>query len=223
MTSFFVRADSLLRAGHWATRSERHALALLNLATYILLFGMMYGAVMGSFGGFVGDRLWQILYSALKVPLLLTSAFAISLPSFFVLNTLFGLRDDFGEAIRALATQAGLAIVLASLAPFTALWYASCDYYEVAYLFNAFMFTIASLAAQWLLRRFYRPLIDRNPKHRILLWSWVIIYAFVGIQMGWVLRPFIGDPKLAVQFLRDESWGNAYVVIFESIWKIIMR
>ena len=41
-----------------------------------------------------------------------------------MLNTLLGLRNDFAVAIRALAaTQAGLVVVLASLAPLTALWY----------------------------------------------------------------------------------------------------
>ncbi|MEK6249082.1 MAG: hypothetical protein N2C12_12940, partial [Planctomycetales bacterium] len=195
---------------------------LLNLAAYIILFGMLYGAVMGSFGGFAGERLWQVLYSALKVPLLLLCTFAISLPSFFVLNSLFGLRDDFGQAIRSLAaTQAGLAIVLSSLAPFTALWYLSTDYYNVAYLFNGCMFAIASFAAQRLLRHYYRSLIEKNLRHRYLLWLWVVIYAFVGIQMGWVLRPFIGDPSLEVQFFREGDWGNAYVVVFNGIWGVL--
>ena len=27
-----------------------------------------------------------------------------------------------------------------------------------------------------------------------MLRTWLVIYVFVGIQMGWVLRPFIGDP-----------------------------
>jgi hypothetical protein len=31
----------------------------------------------------------------------------------------------------------------------------------------------------------------------------------VGIQMGWVLRPFIGNPLATVQFVREDSWSNA--------------
>ena len=30
-----------------------------------------------------------------------------------------------------------------------------------------------------------------------MLRTWIVIYVFVGIQMGWVPRPFIGDPKSA--------------------------
>jgi len=50
---------------------------------------------------------------------------------------------------------------------------------------------------------------------------WVFLYAFVGIQMGWVLRPFIGDPGQRPTFLRSESWGNAYVIVMDTFWRTI--
>ena len=45
--------------------------------------------------GFDGPRVWQVVYSAVKVPFLLFTTFLLSLPSFFVVNTLLGLRPDF--------------------------------------------------------------------------------------------------------------------------------
>jgi hypothetical protein len=169
---------------------------------------------MGTFGGVGGERSLQVPYSALKVPLLLLATFVISLPSFFVFNTLLGVRGDFPQALRALAaTQAALTVILASLAPFTALWYASSGHYRRAILFNALMFALASAAAQLVLRRLYRPLIERNARHRTLLRAWLVVYAFVGIQMGWVLRPFIGHPRGRTTFFRDGAWGNAYVEV----------
>ncbi len=194
--------------------------SLRTLLSIIVIFSITYGLVMGSFSvdGHLRGR--QMLYSSLKMPLLLLATFAISLPSFFVLNTLMGVRDDFKLALRSVAaTQAGLTIVLASLAPITAFWYASSAVYERAILFNALMFALASLAAQWLLRRLYRPLIARDARHRLLLRCWLVIYAFVGIQMGWLLRPFIGHPGVKTEFFRAESWGNAYVVVWELIVK----
>ena len=177
---------------------------------------------MGSFGGVFGERFWQVVFSAVKVPLLLAGTFALSLPSFFIVNTLFGLRSDFLYSTRALvATQAGLTIVLASFAPFTILWYASSSNYRAAILFNLVMFGSASVTAQWLLRRFYEPLIQRDRRHRKLLRVWLVIYGFVGIQMGWVLRPFIGTPNLTPQFLRQDAWGNAYVRLANIIWTLI--
>jgi len=55
-------------------------------------------------------------------------------------------------------------------------------------------------------------------RHRILLRLWLVIYAFVGIQMGWLLRPFIGDPDIPITFFRPNAWGNAYVTVLQRIW-----
>ena len=179
---------------------------------------------MGTYGGFTGERLWQVVYSGVKVPLLLTATFLLSLPSFFVLNTLLGLRGDFARVIASLlATQAGLTVILASLAPLTAFWYISGSGYQQAILFNGLMFAVASIVPQWMLRRDYRPLIESHPAHRWMLRTWIVIYVFVGIQMGWVLGPFIGNPRVPVQFFREDSWSNAYVVVLEMVWKVPTR
>jgi hypothetical protein len=219
LRTLFFRADDILRSRPWTTGSGRARSVLPRLAACLLVFGMLYGAAMGSFGGACGDRVWQIVFAALKVPLLLLATFMIGLPSFFVVNTLFGLRRDFVEALRALvAAQAGMAIVLSSLAPFTLFWYASSSDYEAAILFNGLMFAAASFSGQKLLRDYYRPLVLRNARHRPMLWTWLTIYIFVGIQMGMVLRPFIGAPGLPIQFFRSGAWENAYEVVAELIY-----
>lgn len=221
MKSFFLQADGLLRG---SLASGRGFGQLPQLTGYLLICGLFYGGVMGTFGGVTGERLWQVVISASKVPLLLFVTFLIALPSFFVLNSLFGVRSDFPEVLRALVlSQAGLAIVLSSLAPYTVLWYASSANYHEAILFNGLMFAIASVAAQWLLRRAYRPLVARDPRHRWLLRCWLFLYVFVGIQLGWVLRPFVGYPGLPTQFFRKESWGNAYVMVAQMIWKVVNK
>ena len=164
MTGLLHYADDVLRRRPWTTQSARTSVALKLLIALIFVFGMAYGAVMGCFGGVEGDRILQVFYSAVKVPLLLVATSLIALPNFFVLNTLFGLRRDFAESIRALAaTQAGLAVILASMAPFTIVWYATSADYSAALRFNAIMFAVASFGAQILLRGYYQPLIRRNP------------------------------------------------------------
>lgn len=215
------RATDVLRADPWAVGGGRSAQRLCQLGLLLLAFGMAYGAVMGSFGGLRSDRLLAITYSAVKVPLLLTGTFIISLPSFFVVNTLLGLRTDFSYAMRAMvATQAGLTVILASFAPFTIVWYVSYSSYGHAVLFNTVMFGIATFLAQKLLRRFYQPLIHRNHRHHWVLRVWLVTYAFVGIQMGWLLRPFIGDPNMSTTFIRQQAWGNAYEALLRTILSI---
>jgi len=49
---------------------------------------------MGTFSGLAAGRFHQLLYSGVKVPLLMLVTFGLCLPSFFVLNTVAGLRDE---------------------------------------------------------------------------------------------------------------------------------
>ncbi len=214
--------NSLLSLIGHSKSGKRHTPSLATLFICILFCGGAYGAVMGTFGGFAGDHPWQVIWSAVKVPILIVLSFALCLPFFFMLNTLLGLRDDFGDAIASLLqTQAVVTITLLSLAPYTAVWYCSTTKYEPALLFNAAVFAIASIAGQTVLRRLYRPLIVRCARHRIMLRIWLILYAFIGTQMGWILRPFVGDPRWPVHFFRNGAFSNAYVVIARLIWHVV--
>jgi hypothetical protein len=231
LAAFFTGADDVLRNRGWAASPGLSAGVALRLALYMILAGAGYGLFMGTYAAVVGDRAWslqswQAAYSALKVPLLVAATFAISLPSFAVINMLAGLGDDLADVVRALfATQAALALILFSLAPFTGLCYASlgdaaADYTR-AVSFNGLMFAAASLSAQVLLRRYFRTLIARNRRHRWMFWLWIAIYAFVGIQMAWVLRPFIGSPDAPVTFFREGAWSNAYVAVLRIVWSAV--
>lgn len=220
--AFLAEADALLRGR--APGADRLRGSWLEALIFIVVCGCAYGALMGTSGGVTGDRLFQVLYSAAKVPLLLVVTFFVCLPSFFVLNTLLGVRADFPAVLHALiSTQAALTIVLLACAPYTLLWYASFIDHTAAILFNAVIFGVASLAAQWFLRGRYLPLIARHPRHRTLLRAWIFLYAFVGIQTAWLLRPFLGNPLLPVEFFRAGAWTNAYVALAGMIRDTLFR
>lgn len=222
MRAFFQQADAVLRGTARDENTTQYSALLWRRAATGVLFGLAYGAAMGCFGGISDEHLLQVFYSAMKVPLLLVVSFALALPSFLVLNTLLGVREDFIEALRALIeAQTGGAIVLASLAPFTLLFYASSSSYEAAVLFNFVMFALASAGAQLLLRRRYRVLVARREMHRKLLWGWLFAYGFIATQMGWILRPFVGAPDAPVRFFREGAWGNVYEVLLAMLWKVL--
>jgi hypothetical protein len=56
-----------------------------------------------------------------------------------------------------------------------------------------------------------------------MLWTWLVLYVFVGIQMAWILRLFVGAPGAPVEFFRRESWENAYVVVARLIYDAMAR
>jgi len=190
-----------------------------------MVLGPVYGIAMGSYAWVAGERTLieqvpQMIYSGVKVPLLIAVTVLISLPSFFVINTLLGLRDDFRESLTAIVSaQAGMIMILTSLFPLTLFAYVSTSHesfnYQLAILVNAAMFGLASVAAQILLRGYYLPLVANNVRHRWMIRIWITVYAFVGIQASYVLRPFIGNPETPISFFRKGSFENAYVKVFE--------
>jgi hypothetical protein len=185
-----------------------------TLVSTIVVAGSFYGAFMGSYACDSAARLKMVLFAAIKVPMLIVATTGLCLPGFFVFNTVAGLRDAFARAIRAiLAGQAGSALALASLAPAVRFVYASGVGHRWALIANTGIFTLATLAGQMVLLRQYRPLIEEQPRHRQMLRLWLCLYAFVGTQLGWMLRPFVGAENLAVTFFREGAFSNAYVAV----------
>lgn len=211
-----ANADGLIKA-----LGRPHIVPALPLP-HVLMLGLLaasiYGAFMGSFSLHSPGRAWLMAFSAIKMPLLIAGTSALVLPAFLVLNSILGLRRDLPRALGAiLASQAALTLSLASLGPITRLAYFSGIDHRQAILFNGAMFAVATAIAHIVMLRRYRPLVASNPLHRITLWLWIVLYVFVGIQMGWMLRPFIGSPTIPVTFFREEAFSNAYIVIVRLI------
>jgi hypothetical protein len=148
----------------------------------------------------------------------------VCLPNFLVLNALLGLREDLVAVLRGAALAQGtVCACLAALAPLTATAYLSMEDYGDAVAFNGLVFLCAALGGQVTLTRHYRPLIRANPRHRIARDAWLGLYVFVAIQMGWVLRPFVGHPDQPTTFFRAGAWSNAYVEVAALVWSTLGR
>lgn len=222
MLGVLAAAERMLRGPGSVPDAQARGARRLAALQCVVVFGLFYGVLMGTFTGLAPGRWMQLVYAGIKVPFLLIATFALSVPSFAVLNSLIGLREDLGAAIAAvMESQAVLTVALASLAPVTLLWYVSSANYEAAILFNGLVFGVAALMAQRSLRRSYADLIRRDRRHRTTLRVWLVLYAFVGIQMGWVLRPFIGAPQHPPSFFRAGAWDNAYEIVARMAWRVL--
>ncbi len=60
--------------------------------------------------------------------------------------------------------------------------------------------------------------VSKNPSHkaRVVFRIWVVVFALVGVQMSWILRPFIGSPDSPFQWLRARD-GNFFVDVAHAI------
>lgn len=219
------RLESLLQGIGSPSLGVRSATSPRTLLLLIIVAGAIYGGVMGTFSLVGEGRAWFILFGAVKVPALLLITAAVCLPAFFVLHNVLGLRDDFPRAIRAvLSGQAALAASLASLAPVVRVGYASGMSHGSAQMFNALLFAIAALVGQIVMLRHYRQIAaGRNAsirnRHIALLWMWLVAYAFVGIQLGWILRPYLGVPGMPATFFREDAFTNAYVYFVQLAFR----
>jgi hypothetical protein len=65
-----------------------------------------------------------------------------------------------------------------------------------------------------------RPSAQGLGHARTIFQIWVIIYMLVGVQMGWILRPFIGSPEMPFTWFRPRS-GNFFIGVIASIQRLI--
>lgn len=192
---------------------------LRELAMLIVLVSPIFGLAMGSFD-LSSERWLYPVFSAVKLPLMIGATWLICLPGFVALCSVLRLREDLPECLRAIfCGQAAVACALASMAPLIAFAYVSGVSHRVALLLCGGMFAVATLAGQIVMLRRWRPLLARRGggRHALLLAYWLAAYVFVGIQTGWMLRPFVGSPGIAPTFIRQEPFSNAYVVVAELV------
>jgi hypothetical protein len=63
-----------------------------------------------------------------------------------------------------------------------------------------------------------RPLPQKSSSMS-LLYIWILLFGFVGTQLGWTLRPFFGDPGRRFAFFRHIE-GTFYADIFQTIGRL---
>ena len=61
---------------------------------------------------------------------------------------------------------------------------------------------------------------DLYPRQAVrILQVWILVFGFVGTQMAWSLRPFIGNPGQSFEIIRADQSGNIYF----SVWRSILQ
>ena len=72
-------------------------------------------------------------------------------------------------------------------------------------ILNVVAFAAAGLLGQNYARRALRRVLDSKTDRlaRPVFAVWLLIYAIVGAQMSWILRPFVGDPAQPVELFRE--------------------
>jgi len=187
-----------------------HKLRSMVVSTIIYL--ALYGLVMG-----ISNSWQQALMSAIKLPVLFLVTLLICLPTLYFFNLLYGSQLTFGQTaaliMAAVTVTAALTLAFASITLF--FWLTVPDY-EFFILLNVGVLAITAWWGLSFLRQGMRHIQRVAPAARRILAVWVAIYAFVGTQMGWALKPFFGAPGQPFEFIRRTE-GTFYTSVFRII------
>ncbi len=54
---------------------------------------------------------------------------------------------------------------------------------------------------------------------KLIFRIWIVVFGLVGAQMGWVLRPFVGNPNLPFTWFRGRE-SNFFQAVFRTLWSL---
>ncbi len=206
-------------------RSDQFLLNLAeekNLNTYfvnsnlaILLLSACYGATMGLYSGGL-----QIVYSAVKVPILILLSLYLTVPSYYVLYSLLGGKRSLRQTVTLLLSGFTImAIILIAFVPVNLFFIITTPRSSNAHSFTAFLniaiFTLGGFFALIYLTRGAKVLYKEPSeewKPAFLVGS--VILALVGTQLAWVLRPFFNYYEFFIRPLEGNFYTAVLLLIF---------
>lgn len=217
------QANTLLQ---WTQPGHRRT-AAMNVAVIFLGAGL-YGAAMGWW-----REPMQGIYVAIKFPLviLLTTLGNALLNA--MLAPLLGLNIGFRQALLAILMSFTIAAaILGAFSPLTAfvVWNApamtpdvkSTLTYGFIKLLHVAVIAFAGVAGTVRLFQLLNQLGGSKEVARRVLFAWLMGNLFLGSQLTWIARPFIGSPQLPVVFVRDTAFqGNFYENLFRTLQQLL--
>lgn len=199
------------------TKSNR--LILLQILI-ICLFAFLYGVVMGSYHSFT-----QSMVAGVKVVILFISTVILCFPSFFIIQQVLGSKMSFRQMTMIVLSGLVLTATIAlSFAPIVVVFQVTGGNYHFLQLLHVAIFIFAGIFGMKLMVDALKYACDQKniyPQIGVTVFRiWVIILAFVGIQLAWNLRPFLCEKNEEFKWFRKYE-GNFYTAIVYSVEQLV--
>ncbi len=187
----------------------------------IALFSFCYGLIMGSYNSWM-----QALSSGAKLTSLLFLTLIICFPSFYIVQLVLGSKVKIKQlAVMMLSGFLMTTTIMLAFAPIVLLFQLSGDNYNFLKFLHVGVFVFSGFFGM-------RAVLDalRNsfaeqgvyPQIGLSIFRvWVIIFAFVGIQLAWNLRPFVGYKDMPFELFRQNTQGNFYSSMIKSLGEMM--
>ncbi len=198
-------------------------------------WGFAVGAIVlggGAYGATIG--LWrselQAAYAGIKFPLVVLFTCGGNALLNGILSQVYATGLSFRQTTLAiLLSFAVAALVLLSLSPLALflLWNTPPLVSEgarfghsVTLLAHVGLIAFAGWAGTWRLYRLLEYVAPSRSSAACTLFAWLAGNLLLGSQVSWILRPFIGNPRLPVEFLRDNPFYGGF---YEQVWKSLQQ
>ncbi len=185
----------------------------------VLLFSMFYGAIMGSYNSFS-----QAVSSAIKMPLLIVLVIIICFPAFYVIQTVLGSKLTVGQMISIILTGfVFMTCIMVSFSTIVLFFMITGDNYNFLKLLHVLIIMTAGFFGMRAIVEALKFACEKKsiyPKTGVHVFRvWIFILAFVGAQLSWSLRPFIGSKGAPFEVVRAK-YGNFYVDVLRTMGSI---
>ena len=186
----------------------------------VLLLSSFYGLATGAYAGVL-----QAFSAAVKLPLLVLATFVICFPAFYVVQILVGSQLRLTQVlVMVLSALALTAILLAAFVPVTVFFLITGANYYFLQLLHVLAALVAGLFGMYALHEGLAVVCEQRgvyPRKALtIMRAWAVLFAFVGIQMAWNLRPFLGDRGEPFRVFRTYE-GNFYAAVVYSVNKLL--
>jgi len=183
----------------------------------ITIFTFCYGLIMGSYNG-----VYQAFLSGIKLWGLFLLTLLICFPSFYIVQIVLGSKIGVKQLlIMLLSGLVMVSTIMLAFGPIVLFFQLSGDNYHFLQLLHVGIFTFSGIFGMRVVLDSLTNACENQqvyPKIGLKVFQiWVIIFAFVGLQLSWNLRPFIGYKGMPTQLFRDDTQGNIYSTIFKSV------
>jgi len=193
---------------------------IFNQIVLICVFAFFYGMVMGSYHSFL-----QSVVTGLKVIILFLSTVIICFPSFFIIQQVLGSKMSFRQMIVIVLSGLMLTATIAlSFAPIVVVFQVTGGNYHFLQLLHVAIFIFAGVFGMRLMIDALKYACEHKsiyPQIGVTVFRiWIIILAFVGIQLAWNLRPFLCEKHEEFKIFRKYE-GNFYTAIVYSVEQLV--
>ncbi|MBG1260475.1 actin-binding WH2 domain-containing protein [Nostoc commune] len=213
LIGFLRDRQAFLEEVRQGTRLPNKIISLLVCSS---LFLAGYGGIIGAYHSWM-----QAISSAIKLPALYLITLLICIPTLFFANIIFGSKRTFGQHLALVLTAVSVtSVLLFSFAPITLFFLITTNNYQFLILLNVLIFALTGFIGVSSLYHATSLVLEQDNEgsktRQKILKFWLFLYAFVGSQLGWTLRPFFGTPDSVFQLFRERE-GNFYLSVIQAI------